>query len=342
MPSRDPRSVFVVHGRDLPARDAMFSFLRTLGLDPQEWEQMVHYTGDAAPFVGDILRRGLSKAQAVVVLLGTEERADLDQLLWRKDDSKDDRGGWQPRPNVLFEAGMALAMLPRATVFVETSPVRHFSDISGRHTLRFDGGPASRQKLAERLRAAGCLVSTEGDDWLRAGDFALALAPPEERHENWAYALVRAYPETARGVVGCFQTRVVANASNAIKAVGRAYWVSPKISLRGEWTTEAALRQDDTLFLHYMMKSPAQGEIHNLSKADIHEGIISLNRRQGQVPFIGHATFFGYVHDLFSWRENSPSIYAEPVRDSWESLVRRIETAGTELFRAFEERLGVR
>jgi hypothetical protein len=32
----DPSAVFVIHGRNLLARDAMFSFLRALGLRPIE------------------------------------------------------------------------------------------------------------------------------------------------------------------------------------------------------------------------------------------------------------------------------------------------------------------
>ena len=51
----DPRSVFVVHGRNSEARDALFSFLRAIGLTPIEWSQAVDLTGKASPYVGEIL-----------------------------------------------------------------------------------------------------------------------------------------------------------------------------------------------------------------------------------------------------------------------------------------------
>ncbi|MFZ1007623.1 MAG: hypothetical protein WAN65_12350, partial [Candidatus Sulfotelmatobacter sp.] len=48
--SSDSRKVFVVYGRNIAARDAMFAFLRALDLDPLEWSAIVHETGKASPF----------------------------------------------------------------------------------------------------------------------------------------------------------------------------------------------------------------------------------------------------------------------------------------------------
>jgi hypothetical protein len=45
-PEPDRRAIFVIHGRDLAARDAMFELLRAIALMPIEWNQAVVATED--------------------------------------------------------------------------------------------------------------------------------------------------------------------------------------------------------------------------------------------------------------------------------------------------------
>ena len=71
------RTVFVVHGRNEPARLAMFSFLRSIGLQPIEWSQAVAATGEASPYIGTVLDSAFDAAQAVVVLMTPDEIAYL-------------------------------------------------------------------------------------------------------------------------------------------------------------------------------------------------------------------------------------------------------------------------
>lgn len=52
--------VFVVHGRNSQARDAIFTLLRSIGLQPIEWSQAVKGTGKPAPYVGEILDTAFS------------------------------------------------------------------------------------------------------------------------------------------------------------------------------------------------------------------------------------------------------------------------------------------
>src|SRR5579863_6412775 len=60
-PTADPRRIFVVHGRNAQARDAMFAFLRSIDLDPIEWGEAVSFTGEGSPFIGRILEKAFGE-----------------------------------------------------------------------------------------------------------------------------------------------------------------------------------------------------------------------------------------------------------------------------------------
>jgi predicted nucleotide-binding protein len=169
---RRGNTVFVVHGRDLEARDAIFAFLRALGLKPLEWNQVLKLTRQSSPYVGTILDTAFREAAAVVVLLTPDDEACLRKdFLSSHDPSYERRPTGQARPNVLFEAGMAFGRDPNSTVLVQIGDLRPFSDVAGRHAVRMSGAPTSRQELATKLANAGCNVDTNGTDWLSAGDF---------------------------------------------------------------------------------------------------------------------------------------------------------------------------
>ena len=179
----DIRTVFVVHGRNPVARDALFAFLRSIDLHPLEWSEAVAATGKASPYVGEVLNAAFSKAQAVVVLLTPDDEARLKGPFHDENDSpQETQLTGQARPNVLFEAGMAMARDEDRTLLVELGELRPFSDIGGRHTIRLDNTLMRRNALARRLQTAGCPVNLSGADWHTAGDFdvALALSQPVE------------------------------------------------------------------------------------------------------------------------------------------------------------------
>ncbi len=174
---RDPRTIFVVHGRNLEARNSLFRFLRSIGLRPLEWSQVIQLTGKASPFIGEILDVAFTKAQAVVVLMTPDDVAQLQESLRSTHDPPyESQLTGQARPNVLFEAGMAMGRDSDRTIIVELGIVRPFSDIAGRHTVRLSNSSVTRQELAERLRTAGCPVDLSGRDWHTEGDFDLQAA----------------------------------------------------------------------------------------------------------------------------------------------------------------------
>lgn len=174
--SPDPRRVFVIHGRNELVRKALFEFLRSVGLDPIEWSQAIRMTGKASPYIGEVLDAAFGAAQAIVVLETPDDIAYLHPSLTYPGDTECDPQP-QPRPNVLFEAGMAMGRDPDRTVIVELGQVKVFSDIHGRHVVRLDNTVGKRQDLADRLQTAGCSVNLSGRDWHDAGDLT-APAPP--------------------------------------------------------------------------------------------------------------------------------------------------------------------
>lgn len=77
---------------------------------------------------------------------------------------------------------------PHRTVLVEVGKLRPFSDIAGRHTLRWSDSSEKRQELANRLKAAGCEVNLTGTDWHKSGNFNFSLpdisGSAKQTHDN--------------------------------------------------------------------------------------------------------------------------------------------------------------
>jgi predicted nucleotide-binding protein len=173
---QDQRTVFVVHGRNLKARDALFRFLRSIGLKPLEWSQAVNATGEPSPYIGKILDVAFSLAQAVIVLMTPDDEARLREPFRTKSDPPYESSLTpQARPNVLFEAGIAMGRSSARTVLVELGEIRPFSDIGGRHVIKLTDSTQKRQELAHRLESAGCPIDLSGIDWHTEGEFAASL-----------------------------------------------------------------------------------------------------------------------------------------------------------------------
>lgn len=172
-PVADLRRVAVVHGRDSAAKDSLFALLRALDLRPLEWTELIRVTGSAAPSNRNVVEQLFALAQAVVVLATPDDEVRLHPDLVPNPDSRGEGSMvCQPRANVLLEAGMALALHPDRTVFVEVGVCRLPSDLDGTNVVRLDGTVPPLHDLAQRLESAGCEVSRDGTDWLEARRFA--------------------------------------------------------------------------------------------------------------------------------------------------------------------------
>ena len=197
-PKENTREVFVVHGRNNAARNALFDFLRAIDLHPLEWAEAVESTGKASPYIGEILDAVFSKAHAVVVFLTPDDEARLKKPLQAEGDPlHETQLTGQARPNVLFEAGMAMAGNQDRTILVELGYLRPFSDVAGRHVIRMDNSSQRRQELAQRLKAAGCPVNLRGVGWHTVGDFEAAIAQTVQDSPDLAAA------EGQKPVVAC-------------------------------------------------------------------------------------------------------------------------------------------
>ena len=112
-----------------------------------------------------MLDSAFDAAQAVVVLMTPDEIAYLRDEYSSDESDPEREPGAQARPNVLFEAGMAMGRHPKRTVLAELGAMRPFSDIAGRHILRITDEPERRKELAQRhkhdplYRARKLLVS---------------------------------------------------------------------------------------------------------------------------------------------------------------------------------------
>ena len=208
----DRRRVFVIHGRNEPARKGLFDFLRAIGLEPIEWSQAIRMTAKASPYIGEVLDAAFNTAQAVVVLETPDDIAYLHPSLTYPGDTESDPQP-QPRPNVLFEAGMAMGRDPDRTVIVELGQVKVFSDIHGRHVVRLDNSVGKRQDLAERLETAGCAVDITGRDWHDTGDLTPPLPP------GGGLPLGRKMPTAKTSDVPRLDARYIENGSKKMDAV---------------------------------------------------------------------------------------------------------------------------
>lgn len=173
------KAVMVIYGHDIEAKNALFDWLRAIGLQPREWSQLVQASGSGSPYIGQVLDRAFEITQAVVALFTPDE------YVIARTAAREDQNAWrlQTRPNVLIEAGMALVTHPTRTVIAVLGTQELASDLAGRHYIRLSHTAVEPlHDLAGRLHDAGCDTDLTGTDWLNPTRFPdrdnAAPAPP--------------------------------------------------------------------------------------------------------------------------------------------------------------------
>lgn len=177
------KKVFVVHGRNEPIKNQIFNFLRSIKLEPIDWPIAVSLTGKGAPFIFDVVRAGIEASQCCLVLFTGDDTVKL------RSEFGLEKSAYQPRPNVIFEAGIALSLIGQdQTIIVTFEDLRQLSDLGGMSFLKLDNNPESRKSLINRLKTAGCDLDDSGTDYLnheKTGNFdALSLSEPEESNDS--------------------------------------------------------------------------------------------------------------------------------------------------------------
>ena len=192
---RDRRKVFVVHGRDDANTIALLEFLRALGLNPKVYEDVVRRMPKGSPHVEEVLDECFRTGKVVIILMTPDETAELQSYCHRpRDPEHETKGLPQPRPNVVLEAGVALARNRDQTILVHIGGIRRISDLDGHDVTYFNDEVSFRERLAQKLHALGCDVE-RNEGWDRAGVFKarepLSPAPPEPGDARRAEALHR-------------------------------------------------------------------------------------------------------------------------------------------------------
>jgi predicted nucleotide-binding protein len=173
-PRRDPRKIFIVHGRDIATRDQLIKFLKHIDTWPISWTEARKATGKPSPTTLEIVATGLKMAQAVVVLFTPDDRAQLLPRFLQPHDGIDERElTGQARQNVLLEAGMALGMAPERTVLVRYERPRRISDIEGVNWITLSDSYEDRRALVDAMTNAGVLVDERRNlvDYSEAGKY---------------------------------------------------------------------------------------------------------------------------------------------------------------------------
>lgn len=164
--TKDSKKVFIVHGRDIDLRDNLSMFLKSLKLSPMQWTEGVSATGKPTPFTEDVINAAFENAQAIVVLLSPDEKVFLKEEFKQVDDAVE---GYRPRPNVIYETGIAMALHSERTLVIEAGNNLEISDLKGRNVIKINERNEvdlqQRESIISRLHTCGCLIDDSDGGW---------------------------------------------------------------------------------------------------------------------------------------------------------------------------------
>lgn len=115
----DPSMVFIVFRQhNNLAKEVMDDFLKALDVNPHDLSEVATYLKEGEDdTIGNRLNAAFRTARGFMVLLTPDEEARLRDE-WVEDDEEQNHTVFQPRPNVMFEAGMAYGIDESRTILV--------------------------------------------------------------------------------------------------------------------------------------------------------------------------------------------------------------------------------
>jgi predicted nucleotide-binding protein len=174
-----PPSAFIIHGRETQLKDALKAFLISLGIEPVDFDAVRARLAGAVT-VDRVVQEGMHRTDFVIALFDPEDYSSLAPRFRGAVPTPDDVR-WQPRPNVIFEAGIAFGQNPSRILIVRTCALPPFSDLSGVHFIGLTNDRSGRETLKNTILATltkvGCSVPAHGNGWETAGDFDCGCPP---------------------------------------------------------------------------------------------------------------------------------------------------------------------
>jgi len=147
-------TAFIVHGHDDRAKAALENFLTSLGI-----QVLTFSRAGANDLTGtnlDAALAGIERANVVFLLFTPDEQTSLHDPATGRYRATGENGepgaGWQPRPNVLIEAGIAVAVARKKTALIKLGMIRRISDIDGIRHIELHK-PHVHEELWDFIRA---------------------------------------------------------------------------------------------------------------------------------------------------------------------------------------------
>lgn len=165
--SGDPRTLFLVHGRDMVRAMRLRKILEDqFGLMIIDWEKASRLArlSRINNNYFDVLTEGIGNSYTTVILLTDDEKVELKPEFVKDSDPErtQPRPRFQSRPNVYVEAGFAFGKRPGGTIIVrwrtEPGSTALPSDLLSMDHVDFVDDRQSRQKLWNMLRDRRCSV----------------------------------------------------------------------------------------------------------------------------------------------------------------------------------------